>query len=82
MTKKLLQLDMPQEQRHCRSIGYENCDRYLNNSLFAALARDGWIGSQGLTDQHYKEVLGFVQQNEDYSLVLAESRTTAAQVPW
>jgi hypothetical protein len=54
-------------------IGYANCKRYLNNSLFAALARDGWIGSRGLSDRHSAEVLGLIYQNEAQSLVIAEA---------
>lgn len=56
-------------------IGYDNCERYFNNSLFAALARDGWIGTHGLSDSHYKEVLGLIQEQEERSLVLSDSYT-------
>lgn len=81
-TKRLLESGALHGEKGGRTIGYENCKRYLNNSLFSALARDGWIGSRGLTAQHYEEVLGFIQQKEDYSLVVAESMTTATPVPW
>ena len=29
-----------------RRIGYENCPRYLSNTQFVELARDGWIGCE------------------------------------
>jgi hypothetical protein len=58
-----------------RAIGYETCPRYLSNSLFSALARDGWIGSRGLSHQQYQEILGFVHERDETSLVLAEAGT-------
>jgi hypothetical protein len=75
-TEMFLASPMAEGPKGGRYIGYENCERYLNNSLFSALARDGWIGSRGLSDQDYKEVLGFVMEEDDRSLVLAESSTT------
>jgi hypothetical protein len=73
--EQMLQSGASSGLRGGRYIGYENCNRYLSNSLFSALARDGWIGSQGLTDRQYMEVLGFVQESDNHSLVLAESKT-------
>ena len=80
-TKALLKSAIGQGPKGGPFIGYENCERYFNNSLFSALARDGWIGTRGLIDQHYKEVLGLIRDNEeadDRSLVLAETRTVIA----
>lgn len=29
-------------------IGYDNVDRYFNNTSFTDLVRDGWVGSRGV----------------------------------
>lgn len=39
------------------SIGYHNCPRYLNNTEFILLARNGWIGTGSQSSQLMKEVL-------------------------
>jgi hypothetical protein len=57
-------------------IGYENFERYLNNSLFCALARDGWIGAYGLNSRGYEEALGLLRERDQSSLVFAETETT------
>jgi len=72
-TRTFLLTNLSSGPRDGHFIGYENCERYLNNSLFAALARDGWIGSRGLTDDDYKTILGL--RKSDRSLVLAQMRT-------
>jgi len=56
-------------------IGYDNCERYLNNSLFCALARDGWIGTTGLTESQLLEILGIIDDGDSRSFVFAESRS-------
>jgi len=38
-------------------VGYENCPRYLNNTQFVDLARDGWIGCDQKGYQLITEVL-------------------------
>ncbi len=73
-TQTFLTTNISSGPREGHFIGYENCERYLNNSLFAALARDGWIGSRGLTDEDYKTLLG--ARERDRSLVLAQMRTS------
>jgi hypothetical protein len=40
-----------------KSIGYHNCPRYLNNSDFIQLARDGWIGAGRQATSLMKKVL-------------------------
>ena len=59
-------------------IGYQNCKRYLNNSLFSALARDGWIGTRGLSDRDYAEALGLFAKRKSRSLVIADVTSTQA----
>jgi hypothetical protein len=75
-TEALLVSHAAADPEETRVIGYDNCERYFNNSLFAALARDGWIGSRGLTDQSYKEILGLAQEGTDRSFVIAETHTS------
>lgn len=38
-------------------LGYGNCERYLNNSLFVTLLREGWIGVHGLNDDQLIETI-------------------------
>jgi hypothetical protein len=38
-------------------VGYDNCPRYLNNSQFVELARDGWIGGDHKAYQLVTEIL-------------------------
>jgi hypothetical protein len=73
-TQTFLTTSISYGPREGRFIGYENCERYLNNSIFAALARDGWIGSCGLTDEDYKAIMGLTRSGR--SLVLAQTRTS------
>ena len=40
-----------------RRVGYENCPRYLNNTQFVNLAREGWIGCDQKGYQLITEVL-------------------------
>ena len=42
--KEFLLLPESEGDPGSRRIGYENCARYLNNTQFIELARDGWIG--------------------------------------
>lgn len=37
-----------------RTIGYKNCPRYLNNTEFSDLAKNGWIGSSGKGTEYIK----------------------------
>jgi len=51
-------LEMPESTvRSSLSVGYENCARYLNNSEFVALARGGWLGSQGATTDAIAKII-------------------------
>lgn len=42
--KRFLQLPEANVQPTGQRVGYGNCARYLNNSQFVELAREGWIG--------------------------------------
>src|SRR5690606_25462721 len=33
--------------RRGQRLGYENVGRYINNTLFVQLVKDGWIGTRG-----------------------------------
>ncbi|MGB6973811.1 MAG: hypothetical protein WBD67_03915 [Terracidiphilus sp.] len=55
------------------TIRYDNGTRFLNNTTFATLARDGWIGSHGLSSKDYREILGLSDAETDRSLVLADA---------
>ena len=72
---KFLKSPEAQGPRGGSLISYENCERYLNNSLFCALARDGWIGTSGLTEAQMKELVGYVTEGTDRSFVVAEAKT-------
>ena len=38
-------------------IGYDNVPRYMNNTLFAQLVQDGWIGSRGIATEEIKRLV-------------------------
>jgi hypothetical protein len=38
-------------------VGYDNCPRYLNNTQFVDLARDGWIGGDHKAYQLVTQIL-------------------------
>lgn len=40
-----------------RVISYAHCDRYLSNSLFIKLFREGWIGSAGIASDQIRLLL-------------------------
>jgi hypothetical protein len=53
----------------------------LNDTILATLAREGWIGSRGLSLPDYEKILGGVQQDDSRSLVMAETRTLVPPGP-
>lgn len=42
--KRFLLLPEARGKHGGHRVGYNNCPRYLNNSQFVDLAREGWIG--------------------------------------
>jgi hypothetical protein len=57
-------------------VGYENCRRYLNNSQFVELARDGWIGARAVGEAHFHAIMGQFQQ-KGTSFMVAETKVVA-----
>ena len=43
-----------------RRIGYENAPRYINNTLFVQLLKDGWIGTRGTGTEQLGEIVAQV----------------------
>lgn len=53
-------------------IGYENCVRYLSNTHFVDLARDGWIGGRAVGERHFRLIMGEFEA-KNTSLMVAEA---------
>jgi len=56
-----------------RSLTFENTKRHINNTLFAELVRDGWVGTRGASSSRIAEVVG-TSLTAGRAVVLARSR--------
>ncbi|HRO19004.1 hypothetical protein [Alcaligenes phenolicus] len=56
--KRFLELPEARGKHGGHRIGYSNCPRYLNNTQFVELAREGWIGCDERGMAFIAEILG------------------------
>jgi hypothetical protein len=62
-----------------KRIGYNDVDgRYLNNTQFIDLFKNGWIGSSNLSSQTITKIIQEILENKR-SLILASSKTGTNQ---
>ncbi len=80
-----LSLDESRGEQGGRRVGYTNCPRYLNNTQFVELARDGWIGCDR---SGYEFVKGILEAGEAggrlamFAVVEASRASNAIERGW
>jgi hypothetical protein len=67
-------LDTREGPRGGKVLTYDNVPRYLNNTMFTELLKDGWIGSSGVASDYVKQRIEEIE-GANNALVLAV-RTT------
>jgi hypothetical protein len=67
-------LDTREGPRGGKVLTYDNVPRYLNNTMFTELLKDGWIGSSGVASDYVKQRIEEIEGTNN-SLVVAV-RTT------
>lgn len=77
--KLLMESDLTTGRDRGKRIGYEHVDgRYLNNTQFIELFKNGWIGSSNLSSQTITDIIQEILENKR-SLILASSKTEKNQ---
>jgi hypothetical protein len=76
--EQLLEDDCTLGEREGRILGYERVSRYLTNTLFISLVKDGWIGTQGVTPADLRRLVRRSLRDSN-SLVLAEDKSAPLQ---
>ena len=77
--KLLMESDLTTGRDRGKRIGYDHVDgRYLNNTQFIDLFKNGWIGSSNLSSQTITNIIQEILENKR-SLILASSKTARNQ---
>jgi hypothetical protein len=67
-------LDICKGPRGGTLLTYNNVPRYLNNTTFTDLLKDGWIGTSGVASDYVKQRMEEIEDT-DRALVVAVRRT-------